>query len=292
MPVYKTILILPDEGACVPFQAAVEDYVLGTAAFEWEGGPRWSLEFYTDGIPPMGELAPRLADAAQEAGIAAPDPIVEPLPEIDWVTENQKSFQPIRAGRFFVHQQFHTDPVPVGMIPLVVNAGTAFGTGTHATTWGCLVMIDRLIRGGFRADHALDLGCGTAILAMALQKAHVARRIVGSDIDPEAVRVAKANAKINGCPPPQLTLATAPGLTHPAIQSGRPYDLIVANILARPLMLLARDVCGALAPSGGLILSGLLVEQEQMVLGAYRMLGLSLRERQRRDGWSTLLLAR
>lgn len=275
-----------------PFQDAVEPYSLGTAAFEWEGGPNWSLEFYTDGMPPMTELAPKLAQAAEQAGVSNPDPIVAPLPDIDWVAENQKSFPPIVAGRFFVHQEFHDGPIPSGSIPLTVNAGTAFGTGTHATTWGCLVEIDRLAREGFRAGAALDLGCGTAILAMAICRQNMARRVVGSDIDPEAVRVAHVNARLNGTPPPQLRLAVATGMNHPAIRRQGPYDLIVANILARPLMLLARDVSRALSPGGRLILSGLLTEQEAMVLGPYRMQGLRLIRRRRRDGWSTLTLSR
>ncbi len=290
MPIYKTTLILPDEASVEPFQRAVEDHVLGTAAFEWEGGPRWSLEFYTDGMPPLRDLAPHLATAAEAAGLATPDPIVEPLPDIDWVAENQKSFQPIRAGRFYVYQEFHQDPVPSGTVPLIVNAGTAFGTGTHATTWGCLHMIDRLHRQGVRPPRALDLGCGTAILAMALCRSHMARQVVGSDIDPDSIRVARENARINGILPPHLNLATASGFGHPAVRRGAPYDLIVANILARPLMLLSRDIIRALAPGGSIILSGLLVEQEAMVLGAYRMQGVSLRARYRREGWSTLLL--
>lgn len=292
MPIYKTILILPDEASVFPFQEAVEDYALGTAAFEWEGGPNWSLEFYTDGLSPMADLQPRLLAAAQQAGIANPDPIVAPLPDIDWVAENQKSFQPIRAGRFFVHQEFHDDPIPAGSVPLVVNAGTAFGTGTHATTWGCLVMIDYLLRMGLRPGRALDLGCGTAILAMALCKTLHQARVVGSDIDPEAVRVARENGRINGILPPHLCLTTANGLGHPIIRQGGPYDLVVANILARPLMLLSRDIIRATAPGGLIILSGLLVQQEAMVLGAYRMQGFSLRAKQRRDGWSALLLGR
>jgi ribosomal protein L11 methyltransferase len=127
---------------------------------------------------------------------------------------------------------------------------------------------------------------------MALRKTRLAERVTASDIDPEAVRVARANAALNGTPAPGLRLAAAGGLTHPLIRKGAPYGLIVANILARPLMLLSRDVIRALAPDGTLILSGLLTDQEAMVLGAYRLQGLSLRRRTRRDGWSTLVLRR
>jgi len=290
--VFKTTLILPSEASVEPFQTAVEAYALGTAAFEWEGGPRWSLEFYTDGPPDRSALDQPLARAAAEAGVAEPDPIVEPLPDIDWVAENQKSFEPIRAGRFYVHQQFHTQTIPAGSVALTVNAGTAFGTGSHATTWGCLMEIDRLCRGRRRFARALDLGCGTAILAMALAKGHLADCVVASDIDSAAVQVAQENARLNGVLPPRLVLRTAIGMRHLDIQRQAPYDLIVANILARPLMHLSKDVTQSLSAGGILILSGLLVEQEAMVLGTYRNQGLRLVRRRRRNGWSTLVISR
>lgn len=291
-PIFKTTLILPEETAVEPFQNALEDLFLGSAAFEWQGGPKWTLELYGIDAPPAKILEERLAETAQHSGWPTPDPIVEPLPEIDWVAENQKSFQPIRAGRFFVHQEFHTNRVPAGAIPLIVNAGTAFGTGTHATTWGCLKRIDALVSAGFHAKHALDLGCGTAILAMALAKTHAADRIIATDIDPQAIRVAQDNAVLNGTRAPNLRLAVANGLHHPLVRRTAPYDLIVANILAKPLVTLSRAVTMALASGGHLILSGLLIEQEGMVLSAYRRQGMHLKTRIRREGWSTLHLRR
>lgn len=293
--VWKTELHLPDEASAEALGAAVDGFVLGQATFELPDGSgpgaakRWSLEFYTDGMPDWGVLGPRLALAAVECGIAEPEPRAAPLPEVDWVAENQKSFAPIRAGRFYVHQEFSTERPPPGTIELVVNAGTAFGTGTHATTRGCLLMLDAILKRR-RPARALDLGCGTAILAMGLAAA-TRRPVAAGDIDAEAVRVAAENARLNRLHP-YLRPVTAVGLEHPQLKRGAPYDLIVANILARPLMRLAPSIAHALGRGGLVVLSGLLVEQEAMALSAYRAQGLSIRGRRRLDGWSTLLLAR
>lgn len=291
--VWKTELHLPDEATAEAFGGAVDGYVIGQATFELPDGgapgapKRWSLEFYTDGMPDWGVLGPRIALTAAECGIKEPEPLAAPLPETDWVAENQKSFSPIRAGRFYVHQEFSTDRPPPGTVELIVNAGTAFGTGTHATTRGCLLMLDALLKRG-RPANALDLGCGTGILAMGLAKATRAP-VMASDIDPEAVRVTAENARLNRLHG-FLRPVTAVGLGHPSLARRGPYDLILANILAKPLVRLAPAI--AREASGRVVLSGLLVEQEAMVLNAYRAQGLSLRDRRRIDGWSTLLLDR
>jgi ribosomal protein L11 methyltransferase len=295
--VWKTELHLPDEASAEAFGAAVDGYVLGQAIFELDEGQgpgagkraakRWSLEFYTDGMPAWGVLGPRIALVAAECGVKEPEPMAAPLPDRDWVAENQKSFPPIRAGRFYVHQEFSTDRPPPGTVELIVNAGTAFGTGTHATTRGCLLMLDGLLKRG-HPHNALDLGCGTSILAMGL--AHVTRRrVMASDIDPESVRVSAVNARLNALHR-YLRPVTAVGLNHKVLRGAAPYDLIVANILARPLVGLAPSIAGATAPRGQVVLSGLLVEQEPMVLNAYRAQGFVLRDRRRINGWSTLLL--
>ncbi|MEQ8603543.1 MAG: 50S ribosomal protein L11 methyltransferase [Marivibrio sp.] len=292
--VWKTELLLPDEATADAFGAAVDGFVLGQATFEAPDGAgagpakRWSLEFYTDGMPDWGVLGPRIALAAAECGVAEPEPHAAPLPEIDWVAENQKSFSPIRAGRFYVHQEFSTENPPPGAVELIVNAGTAFGTGTHATTRACLLMLDALLK-RTRPRNALDLGCGTGILAMGLART-THRPVAASDIDPEAVRVAAENARLNGLAA-YLRPVTAAGLQDRRLRAGGPYDLIVANILAKPLRALAPAIARACAPGGRVILSGLLIEQEAMVLNAYRTQGLRLLGRRRIDGWSALLLA-
>jgi len=293
--VWKTELHLPDEATAEAFGAAVDGFVLGQAIFELAdaagsgASKRWSLEFYTHGMPDWGALGPRIALAAAECGVSEPQPHAAPLPDIDWVAENQKSFPPIRAGRFYVHQEFSTERPPPGSVELIVNAGTAFGTGTHATTRGCLLMLEALLKRG-RPIRALDLGCGTGILAMGLAKT-TRRPVAASDIDPEAVRVAAENARLNGLSA-LVRPVTAAGLQDRRLRAGAPYDLIVANILAKPLRALAPSIARATAPGGRVVLSGLLVTQEAMVLNAYRTQGLRLEGRRRIDGWSALLLRR
>lgn len=293
---WKTELHLPDGETVERFARALEGFALGHAAFELPdggtagpGAPAWSLEFYTAGMPDWGALGPRLALAAAEAGIPEPEPLAGPLPEIDWVAENRKSFRAIHAGRFFVHQEDSAEVPPPGAVELLVNAGTAFGTGTHATTRGCLLALDALLKRG-RARRAVDVGCGTGILAMALAKARPGP-VAAGDIDPEAVRVARENARINGVHM-RVRPVTAPGVEHRVLRRGAPYDLVLANILARPLTRMAPSLARVTARGGRVVLSGLLVEQEPQVLAAYRAQGLRLERKWRIDGWSTLLLRR
>ena len=291
--VWKVSIPLPNEESAEPFERAVHGIALGTAAFEIPGNRpgevHWTFEFYTQDMPPYDLLAPRIALASLEAGIPEPDFHAAPIPEMDWVAENQKSFTPIRAGRFFVHQEFDRTSSPPGTIRLIVNAGTAFGTGTHATTRACLLALDRLMKRR-RYTDVLDLGCGTAILAMGIAKAQ-GGCITASDIDAEAVRVSAENLRLNRLSG-SMTLAVAPGFTSPALKRNAPFDLIVANILARPLMKLARPMENHLTDDGTVVLSGLLNEQEQSVLFAYRAQGLVLVDRIRIDGWSALILER
>tara|TARA_R110002110_G_scaffold86778_6_gene226501 strand:- start:2593 stop:3486 length:894 start_codon:yes stop_codon:yes gene_type:complete len=222
--------------------------------------------------------------------ITPPQIKTEEIPGTDWVMENLQSFPPMQAGRFFVHGSHWAESPPVGSIALKVDAGAAFGSGEHATTRACLMAIDHLARHELRPERTLDLGCGTAILGMAVAKRHL-RPVVASDIDPVAVDVARENAWQNGVGPLLTCLATD-GLKHPTIRETAPYDLVVANILARPLIRLAGDIVASLAPGGNLVLSGLLNHQEQRVLAAYRPRGLRLVRQFRIDGWTALVLHR
>ena len=211
------------------------------------------------------------------------------LPDADWVKLSQEGLPPVRAGRFFVYGAHDAGQVPRGVIPMRIEAGMAFGTGHHETTALCLAVLSDLSkRRCYR--NVLDLGCGTGLLAIGAAKLW-RRRVLASDIDPEAIAVTRENAAING-ETPLVQAVVADGLTHSAIAHKAPFDLIVANILAGPLTRLAPAIAGALAPGGTLLLSGLLHWQENHVVSFYRPQGLILRN-VRRDGvWSALVLER
>ena len=212
-----------------------------------------------------------------------------PLPDQDWIKLSQQGLAPVRAGRFFVYGAHDAGQVPPAVIAMRIEAGLAFGTGHHETTALCLSCLSDLAKRR-RFKRVLDLGCGTGLLAIGAAKLW-RRKVIASDIDPVAVEVTKQNARANGTSP-LVQAVTADGLTHSAIRRRAPYDLIVANILASPLTQLAPAIAGALAPGGFLILSGLLNNQENLVVSFYTPHGLILRERRRDGPWSALVLER
>ena len=213
----------------------------------------------------------------------------EVLPDIDWVAKSLAGLKPVRAGRFLIHGGHDRDAVRANDVAIEIEAGQAFGTGHHGTTAGCLIVLDHLI-GMRRPANALDLGTGSGVLAIALAK--IAKcPVLATDIDPVATRVATSNAKLNGTAG-DIRFETATGLTHRAFIEEGPFDLIVANILARPLMRLAPEIAIALAPGGRLVLSGILATQRRMVLAAFRQAGLFHRHTLWRDEWVTLHLER
>ncbi len=190
----------------------------------------------------------------------------EILPEIDWVTKSLEGLKPVRAGRFLVHGSHDRNKIRANDLAIEIEAGLAFGTGHHGTTAGCLEMIERVARRE-RPRNALDLGAGSAVLAIGLAK--LARiPVLATDIDAVAVEVARENIRANGVAS-FVDAVTATGFSHRAIAARAPYDLIVANILARPLMNLAPDMARHLAPGGSLILSGILTRQRRAVIAAY-----------------------
>ncbi len=213
---------------------------------------------------------------------------IAPLPDIDWVRRSLTGLAPISAGRFFLHGSHDRSRRRSGGVSLEIDAGTAFGTGHHATTLGCLLILDRLLKSA-PLRRILDVGCGTGVLGIAAAVAAHAP-VIASDIDREAVRVANANARVNGVRP-YFRAVTAAGLAHPVISSNAPYDLIFANILARPLIALAGSLSDALASGGALVLSGFTRDQERSVIAAYRMRGLVPVYDIRRGDWvATMLL--
>ena len=213
----------------------------------------------------------------------------EELPDIDWVAKSLEGLQPVRAGGFFVHGAHDRDRIAEGDIPIEIEAGLAFGTGHHGTTAGCLETIARVVAEE-KPANALDLGAGSAVLAIAVAK--LARiPVLATDIDPVATDVAEANVRLNGVGELVETV-TATGFDHPVFAVRGPFALVVANILAGPLMELAPDMARHMAPDGTLILSGILDRQEDAVLGAYAAQGFRHIGTLHRQGWATIRMKR
>ena len=259
----------------------------GAQGIEPEPDHVWRLTLYCEERPDNQMLDTRLRVLAAAHDIVLPAYTIAFMPDKDWVTETQKHFPPLHVGRFFVHGQHYKDPLPVSVIGLEIDAGRAFGTGEHATTSTCLEAIDRLAKRR-RFTNMLDVGCGSGILAIAMAKTWNGH-IVAVDIDSQAVITTRENAHINRV---KLTTGVSDGYQSSLVAKYAPYDFIAANILARPLVALAPDLKKHLAPGGVAILSGLLTNQEQLVLSAQRSQGLYLIEHIRHQNWSTLVVGR
>jgi ribosomal protein L11 methyltransferase len=253
------------------------------ATFERDDGS-WLLEAYFS-TPPDEEAVRGLI--GQIAPGAAPGASFDTVSQKDWVAASLEGLKPVRAGRFLVHGGHDRDKVRGNDLAIEIEAALAFGTGHHGTTRGCLLAIDALLKRR-KVMRALDVGTGTGVLAFALAKA-TKRLVVAGDIDPIAVEVARANARANGIAP-WLALYAAPGIRHAlADRTGR-FDLVVANILARPLMRLAPDIARVTAPGGTVILSGLLDRDVPGIVSTFGAQGLRLERRALIEDWATLTL--
>jgi ribosomal protein L11 methyltransferase len=287
--VWKVALAVPAAHGPA-FADAIEPFVGALSMFEATDHGRTDITGFAAAEPDRAGLLRAVADLAKARHLAPPPVDIVWLPAIDWLAENRASFEPIRAARFHVHDSDHRDPPPPGVIPILIDAATAFGTGRHATTHGCLQALDRVASSRRRATLApvLDLGCGTAVLAIAAAK-RLHLPVVAADIDPAAVTMARLNARRNGVAD-RVRVYRSAGLDAFAVRRLGPYGLIMANILARPLVALSPAIARALAPGGVAMLSGLLTAQEPSVLAAYRRQGLFLQDRIRRDEWSVLMV--
>jgi len=289
MPTWSALTTLPGEDAAEALAEAVEKMTpppVGVGVFEIEDDSGlWEVgAYFTD--PPDEVLLDVLAMAFEARPFA-----VSELPEIDWVAHVRRELAPVDAGRFFVFGSHDADKVPEGRVALQIEATVAFGTGHHGTTLGCLRAFDRLFDAGFRPAKVADIGCGTAVLALAAAAVLPDALIIASDIDRVAVDVAEANVAINGLDG-RLECLEAAGFDHPRLAAEAPYDLVFANILKGPLIELAPDMAAHVAPGGIAILSGLLVVQAEAVTEAYVQAAFTLETREDIGEWSTLVLRR
>ena len=216
--------------------------------------------------------------------------VVSEVPEKDWVAHVRRELTPVRAGRFFVYGSHDADKVPDGVEPLLIEAAMAFGTGHHGTTLGCLRALDQLASDGFVGKKVVDIGCGTAVLAMAAARIWP-DPVLASDIDPVAVEVARSNIAANGLDG-RVRCVEAAGFGHPELQRAAPYDLVFANILKGPLVALAPEIAKNTKIGGYAILSGILNEQAESVLDVYSRLGFNLVDQIEIVDWATLTLSR
>ncbi|WP_336288259.1 50S ribosomal protein L11 methyltransferase [Bartonella sp. CB60] len=269
-------------------------YTLMEAAFDEEGCPLalaeideknavYELSLYVD-----NENQKNILERFAHILSTDPDKIsMEILPDIDWVQQSLEGLTPVRAGPFFLHGSHNRNDIPSNVLPIEIEANQAFGTGHHGTTAGCLEMIAKVMQNE-NPQNALDLGTGSGILAIGIAMLKPIA-VLASDIDPIAIQVAQHNIQLNGVKK-YITAITATNFNHDQIVSRSPFDLIVANILANPLIELAQEMAQILQKGGSLILSGILEEQHAHVLEAYVKQGLKHIETYHRQGWVTIHL--
>ncbi|AZQ66383.1 50S ribosomal protein L11 methyltransferase [Silicimonas algicola] len=284
MSTWTALTTLNDRARAEALVEAVEVLdPFGVGIFEIEDGSNtWEVGVYFEDRPDDVALA---LLAASEG--ARPFTVSE-VPDTDWVAHVKRELTPVEAGRFFVYGSHDADRVPEGRVALLIEAAMAFGTGHHGTTLGCLRVIDRMRDEGVRPARIADIGCGTAVLAMAAASVWDAE-VVASDIDLVAVEVARVNLDANGLSG-RVETVEAVGFDHPRL--GGPFDLVLANILKGPLIDLAPDMARVIAAGGTAILSGILVDQADSVVSHYEQAGFSLAHREDIVDWTTLRLTR
>ncbi len=240
---------------------------------------RWEVTAYFSAQP-----AQEVVNAVLALIPGAPDAPyqLEQLGDADWVMLSQQGLAPVHAGRFFVHSASFDGPIPADVTPFIIEASRAFGTGNHETTSRCLTMIDQIHASGADISHIADIGTGTGLLAFAARHLWPNAQVMASDIDPVSIEIVAENAVVNNIPigpaPGEIALCVASGTDHDLIQDRAPYDLILANILAGPLIELSPALSDLLRPGGLLVLAGLLDRQVEAITAAYAEQGVTLAE--------------
>ncbi len=288
MPLHRVSIELDGLGAARSLTERMAELLdpapLASAYFEVPGTPRWRVDAYVEGEPGTKFLIELL-------GLSESEKLsIEAVPDENWVAVSQAALPPVQAGRFVVHGSHDRSRVGRRLNAIEIDAGEAFGTAHHSTTEGCLIALDGLAHGRAYA-RVLDLGCGSGVLAIAAAKLWPLARLAASDIDPIAVGVARGNISSNRAAS-RIAVFAAVGLAHPELRGAGRFDLVIANILAGPLITLAPHLGRAVAPRGTAILSGLLAEQAREVLAAYMASGFVLKRRIMLSGWATLVIER
>ena len=261
-----------------------------TAHLRDDGGD-WVIEAMFTAVPDSVIIGELLAPCFATCGHPPVSVVIDRLADRDWLAENRASFPPRRIGRFWIFGGHVETRPPAASWPVQVEAAQAFGSGTHPTTEGCLRALDDILRGGtLRRPRCLDMGCGSAILALAALRARPGAGLVAADNDPVAVRTAAENGRINRVAPRRLRTLHAQGYAARQLRAAGPFEIILANILARPLCQMAGDQQACLSDRGWLILSGILNHQATMVERRYAGQGLRLARRIRIGEWTTLVM--
>ena len=286
MPTFTALTTLEGREAAYALGETMERLTpepTGVGVFEMEDGSGlWEVGGYFEAAPSDTDLA------VLAAAMGAKPFVVSELPETDWVAHVRRELSPVEAGRFFVYGSHDADKVPEGCEPLLIEAAMAFGTGHHGTTLGCLRALDRLATDGFVGRRVVDIGCGTAVLAMGAARIWP-DTVLASDIDEVAVDVARANVAANDLEG-RVVCVEAAGFDAPELAEAAPFDLIFANILKGPLLALAEDLTNALQPGGFAILSGILNEQADELWQHYSQFGINLAHQESIGDWTTLTL--
>ncbi|WP_420566591.1 50S ribosomal protein L11 methyltransferase [Thalassovita sp.] len=286
MPTFTALTTLMGKDPAQALGLAMEELMpepTGIGVFEIEDDSGlWEVGGYFTEEPDQAGLA------LLAAAYGAKPFTVSELPETDWVAKVKRELTPVTAGRFFVYGSHDADKIPEGSEALLIEAAMAFGTGHHGTTQGCLRALDRLANDGVVCENVIDVGCGTAVLAMAAARIWP-NPALASDIDQVAVDVAEANVRVNDMEGRVLCLEAA-GFENPVIKDKAPFDLVFANILMAPLIDLAPDMNRYMAKGGFAILSGILNEQADAVVDVYAQNGINLIHREEIGEWTTLTL--